>query len=356
MKDKCSKCKQLFSDEQLTKFGEEYYCPKCLEEETVVCRECKKRIKRIDNHGTDGYPLCSECRERDYYYCQDCGALIHRHVAKFINGEPYCTACYDDYYENTIHEYDYKPCPIFYGDDNRYFGVELEIDGTGESNENADTILNVGNEIREHIYAKHDGSLCDGFEIVSHPMTIDYHMNNMYWDKVLDKADKLGYSSHNTKTCGLHIHVSRKALGENYDQQDETIGRIVYFVEKHWDKLLKFSRRTQYQLERWAARYGHRAHPKEMLEHVKSGNWNRYTCVNLENHNTIEFRIFRGTLKLNTFIATLQMVNKICDVAVSLSDEELCELEWNDFVNKITEKELLTYLQERELAEVNKNV
>lgn len=44
-----------------------------------------------------------------------------------------------------------------------------------------------------------------------------------------------------------------------------------------------------------------------MLEHVKKGHGSRYTCVNLTNADTIEFRMFRGTLKLNTLIATLQL-------------------------------------------------
>jgi len=35
--------------------------------------------------------------------------------------------------------------------------------------------------------------------------------------------------------------------------------------------------------------------------------------VNITNADTIEFRIFRGTLKYNTLIATLQMVAVECE-------------------------------------------
>ena len=41
------------------------------------------------------------------------------------------------------------------------------------------------------------------------------------------------------------------------------------------------------------------------------------------------FRIFRGTLKYNTLIATLQLVEKLCNVAVSLSEERLQALSWS---------------------------
>lgn len=59
-----------------------------------------------------------------------------------------------------------------------------------------------------------------------------------------------GYLSHQARTCGLHIHVSRRAFGTTEEQQDACIARILYFFEKHWEELLKFSQRTQQQLER----------------------------------------------------------------------------------------------------------
>ena len=120
--------------------------------------------------------------------------------------------------------------------------------------------------------------------------------------------------------------------------------------EKNWEELLKFSRRTKYQLERWAARYGYKEKPKEILDHAKNGGNNgRYSCVNLYNCNTVEFRIFRGTLKLNTIKATLQLVNRICDVAFSMSDEEIKNMSWTTFVSGCVEPELIEYLKERRI-------
>jgi hypothetical protein len=166
----------------------------------------------------------------------------------------------------------------------------------------------------------------------------------------LAQAIRLGYRSHQAGTCGLHIHVSRRAFGEEEEAQDACIARILYFVEKHWEELLKFSRRTSYQLERWAARYGYKDQPREILSHAKSGAHRcRYTCVNLENAHTIEFRLFRGTLRWNTLIATLQLVDRICDAAIFLSDSDLKELSWTTFVSRCQEPELVQYLKERRL-------
>ena len=227
----------------------------------------------------------------------------------------------------------------------------MEIDDAGESDRNAWELLSIANgEGEKRLYCKHDGSLSDGFELVTHPMTLRYHMDKMPWKKILHRAVEMGYTSHQAGTCGLHVHVSRAAFGNTEAEQDAAIARVLYFFEKNWDELLKFSRRTQRQLDRWAARYGYKEQPRDILEHAKKGcHAGRYTCVNLQNSNTIEFRIFRGTLKYNTLIATLQMVSRICDVAIFLSDEEIKAMPWSTFVAGCQAPELIQYLKERRL-------
>lgn len=76
----------------------------------------------------------------------------------------------------------------------------------------------------------------------------------------------MGYCSHKAGTCGLHVHISRKAFGESVLEQEASIARLLFFVEKNWNELLKFSRRTNRQLERWAARCGYKDTPQEMMD------------------------------------------------------------------------------------------
>ena len=52
---------------------------------------------------------------------------------------------------------------------------------------------------------------------------------------------------------------------------------------------------------------------------------------------------------MNTFLATLQMVDHICDVAISFSDKEMQELTWTEFVAGCEDPELVQYLKERRL-------
>ena len=59
--------------------------------------------------------------------------------------------------------------------------------------------------------------------------------------------------------------------------------------------------------------------------------------------------MFRGTLKYNTIIATLQLVNRVCEVAYSLSDDEMRAMSWTTFVTGCREPELIQYLKERRI-------
>ena len=144
------------------------------------------------------------------------------------------------------------------------------------------------------------------------------------------------------------MHIGN-AFGDNQAEQEDVISRILFFVEKHWNELVTFSRRSSYNMSRWSARFGFEKTGKQILEKAKSGCNGRYVAVNLNNYHTIEFRLFRGTLKYSTFIATLQMVNHICDAAISLSEEGIDAMSWSEFVSSIEEPELIQYLKERRL-------
>ena len=355
MKERCDSCGRLYPKEQLVRFDGQFLCPDCLNSATLICARCGVRIWRDDNAGDSHTPLCRDCYDRCYLSCARCGRVIHEDDACYMDDdddEPLCCECFNRAgSRHAIQDYYHKPTPVFYGEGKRFFGVELEIDGGGELDSSARAILAVANgNGREHLYCKHDGSLDDGFELVTHPMTLDYHLKEMPWDGVLRRAVELGYFSHQANTCGLHIHVNRTAFGDTQTQQDAYIARILYFFEKHWEELLKFSRRTQRQLERWAARYGYKEQPREILEHAKKGgHGGRYSCVNLMNADTIEFRMARGTLKLNTLIATLQLIDRICDVALCLSDDELKAMSWTTFAAGCQAPELVRYLKERRL-------
>ncbi len=346
----CSHCGAVIEDDDYSTVNGQIVCSECIERYCCVCDRCGATVWDSDAYGDEYTNLCQHCYDNYYTRCQTCEALMHIDDAYHYGDGDYCSECYHDIINenSSIKEYSYKPEPIFYGDNSRYFGVELEIDVAGKDCDYADELLEIANEDKEHIYIKSDGSLNDGMEIVTHPMTLDYH-KNYCWEDIMRKAVSLGYRSHQTSTCGLHIHVNKTSLGENNEEQEDVISRILYFVEHHWNELLKFSRRSEATMNRWAARYGYENTPKAIMDKAKKGSYGRYTAVNLCNYHTVELRLFRGTLKFNTLIATLQLVNEICNVAVSLSDDQLQKLSWSSFVETIKDDELIQYLKERNL-------
>ena len=355
----CDICGHERPWDERAEFDGQNLCADCLDTHTVLCVECGGRIWSDDNAGSRDEPLCQDCYDDNYTSCCRCGRQLREDQAYYESSDeyderPYCSQCYAALdKDQSIHHYYYKPKAVFHGEGPRFFGVELEIDGAGERASHALALLNIANRNGDCAYIKHDGSLDDGLEIVTHPMSLEYHLREMPWEALCRKAVSLGYLSHRTSTCGLHVHVSRSAFGETEAAQEAAIARVLYFFERHWEELLKFSRRTPRQLERWAARYGYKEQPMEILDFAKKGyHGGRYTCVNLQNADTVEFRMFRGTLKPNTIFAALELLDQLCDMAVSLSDGELKAVPWTSFVSGIPAErrpELVQYLKERRL-------
>lgn len=351
----CHFCGETLNEDAIRRFDDHILCAPCFENRTVLCDCCQDRIWAEEAVGNATYTLCRDCYEDHFVVCHQCGALIPNDDARYWEeeDEAYCPDCYDKLSTDAIHSYHYKPAPIFYGGegDSLFLGVELEIDEGGEDSGNAQQILDIGNRRDGHLYCKHDGSLENGFEIVSHPMTLSYHQNEMNWREVMAKAVDLGYTSHNAGSCGLHVHCNRSFFGDSYESQEEGIGRIVYLTERFWNELVKFSRRTPGSLNRWTAKYATISDTvMETYQKAKSRDMGRYVAINLTNFSTVEFRLFRGTLRYDTFLAALQLVDELCRTAVRKQDWDLESLSWSDFVRRIPrdeKPELIAYLKSR---------
>ena len=352
----CSRCGCAVPQNEAVRMDDDILCPECAETVTFLCDCCGNRTWSNDDYGDGEVHLCRDCRDDHYVSCANCGELIPREDACFEeDGDDeaaYCTSCYERFVTKAIRSYSYKPSPIFYGEGPLYLGVELEVDEGGKNNHNAKRILELFNQKEEKAYMKGDGSLDDGMELVSHPASLDYQLHQMPWEQSMALFREMGYYSHSAGTCGLHVHVSRAGLGETEAAQEDTVAKLLYLFERFWQEVLRFSRRTESQMNRWAARYGYKNSGHEILKAAKYAGSGRYSAINLLNEDTIEFRAFRGTLKYNTFAATLQFVANLCRVAVSLSEEELERMGWPDLVCALTSEdtpELIQYLKERQL-------
>lgn len=361
----CPDCGEIYRTEDAVRVNpdtshEDYVCQDCADRNYVQCDHCGEYF---DTHylwaEDDHRAICENCC--DYYVvCEECGTIMHIDDALYSEsyGGYLCEDCYEEEEDNeVVHSYGYHPTPEFQytendDHDSLLFGVELEIDKGDDRNDAAEDLDGLGLPM----YMKTDGSLgCDGIEIVTHPCTLDFHENAFNWNEIARVALDHDYRSHDTDTCGLHVHVGRMQMGATARDRHMTAGKLVYLMAAIEDKIVPFTRRSANKLNHWASI----AHPAEsanidaMTEEeaveaaIKETLYTRYHAVNLMNNNTVEFRLFRGTLKRNTLIASIQLVNNMVKYAMSHSVKECTTATFADVVSYEEHAELRAYIQAR---------
>lgn len=365
----CEGCGEMLNVEHMRYVEDDgYYCNQCFEDAFVSCRDCGDVIR--NDRATDVgdsysfYYVCSSCLE-DYIRCDDCDGWVLFSEANPDDEDEdnyYCDDCYPKH-KSIIRAYHDSPSLVFYGTSNKKYGVELEMENVEEEEDNEDIAEEIRNAVNDTeweryedealVYFNRDGSLDDGFEMITHPMDYDF-ISRINWEKVLGCAADLGMRGHDTSTCGLHVHVSRAAFGSSREEQEEAVARLMFIFESHWDKIVRFSRRTEEALNRWAARYlGETEEAKKVYkykEHAQRKCGSRYHCVNNMNRATVEIRIFRSTLLPETFRATIEFVHLITEAAIHLSDEQVEEMSFMDLLADASEN-LMTYLKKRGICE-----
>ena len=333
-------------DHQNYEQHEEYWCRGCMEQSSFYCEHCDTRYdeETVDSYSTEGGGLiCDGCRD-DYCSCANCGTLVYCDDMYYIDDydeDGYCYNCYERLSERRrdrmftrVCGYHTRPNPMdyFYGQGEeptqpfKGFGIELEVDdGNGYNDEMARDLHEI---VGRHLYYNDDGSLSNGFEIISQPHT-EKALYELNWREILRTLIQNGYTSHNNGNCGLHMHISRAFFGDTEEERTDNIAKMVMFYELFWEDIRRFSRRTNSQVDSWAHRYCYNERPTEQRCKDIVGNRSRngrYYAVNNCNANTVEFRIMRGTLKYSTFMATL-------DFLITTAKNSKC-IDWQNINDK----------------------
>ena len=348
----CEDCEELVHQDDIVPVdnNDRYVCEEC-SENYYRCDYCERlyneyniAINRVS------ITLCDRCYNDYYFRCAGCDEVEHLDYGETVDGYYYCAACAEEY-RGPILPYSTKPEPIFYGGSAGY-GIELEIDDGDYKQEAAKAIAEAGGD---HIYLKEDGSLSSaGIEIVTHPATLEYHVNSFPWDKICNVALSYGYRSHDTNTCGLHIHASRSLFGSDQIEQDLTIAKIMLLFDRWYNSnIVKFARRNLSNMRRWADKPDADILPGDddntaVNKSKKTAN-HRYKAINLCNLNTVEFRIFKGTLKRDTIIASIQWIDVLIRYCRNTPLKDLFNVTWNDVFSNTGHVELTEYLKQRNL-------
>lgn len=185
----------------------------------------------------------------------------------------------------------------------RAFGCELEVQVTSGPAQNAagrvHDVLNPGGAVGEYCYFERDGSIGTGFEMVTQPAGLDIHREK--FALFLNNTDiKRGMRSHEGGSCGFHVHVGRQYLTQSQ----------IYRVQAFLNDV-----RNEALIRMIARRYGAgycklKSEMAKFTPHNKHSS-DRYEMLNVSGSETVEFRIFRGSLRYESIMAALEFCNAL---------------------------------------------
>lgn len=364
----CDGCGSLhhIDDSRIVHDTDQALCPSCAATMATECECCHE----VFSPGTEfirdhtGILRCPSCAE-EYRECQGCGRHFNRaDMEEDEFGDLYCWQCFDDVDYQGVHNYSFKPEPIFHrlpGEEGTslVFGIELEMDGCDPES----AIKRIASKCDESwLYFKHDGSLDEGAELVTHPISprhIFSEEGRAMWKFICQSARAEGMRSHDTGTCGLHVHVNRDFFGESETMRDVAEYKLLTIMDRFFEPMVIFSRRRREQVNHWAQPLHLPKTSDGWLVSSKSASRlsknTRYYALNTTNRNTIEFRIFRGTLKFETLMATFQLLAGLCEFAARATPGRLQTISWYELVDEAIDHcpggtdELRAYLLEKEL-------
>lgn len=293
-------------------------CRSVLREEFFECFECSRYILH-DADSTwldDDRRICQNCYEGSYFCCENCGEIF----PDACYGESGC--CENCTPSAKIHSYSTDPLQHldFWGEpkDKLYYGVELE---TNCSNYNISRLARECLELLgdDFVILKEDGSIGTGFEIVTAPAILEIQRDR--WSDFLNQAPQ-GLSSWQSGRCGMHVHVSRSALSEL------SIGKITVLINSPENQGLIRLIAGRYA-DRWCA-----IDWDKKISDVRRSAESRRQAINLCNEDTIEFRIFRGTLHKLHFLANLEFVHAVVNYCQVCSIRALHHIDFMRWVRQ----------------------
>ena len=322
-------CRCIIHGHGLHFYSQSRYMPQGL---TYLCDLCSHifpiHLNTTPPQGHGHYcPDCANGRS----FCESCGCILlrvedeaHRRLPSFrvsTQSATHCMACYAAQSAIINPRHNANPITILaprlvLDPKVLYQGVELEVEA-GRCSPDRLAVELLPAFDRKAIF-KHDGSLRNGFEICTLPLTLDEHAK--LWEKVY--ANKVWGDLHadETASAGLHIHASRAPL------TSLQIARLVHFMSK---------REQRREIEMVAGRAGNQYCQYEPMTVSRAGmkvrghsDNGKYEVVNLLHRPSIEIRAFQSTKDYDKMMARLEFVQAVlwfCRQAKAV------DLSWTNF-------------------------
>ena len=297
-----------------------------------ICCVCREEKPPLQIKTLNGRKVCNSC------YAELPSCKICRYKSLALNEVKICRNCTSNY--ANVRNYSHKPNPLFHRVNSRkncfvtdeawkyrHFGVEIETDTTDcevltTQSKIASMAHLIGRGITQSeqlLYVKED-STCS-YEFVSHPFTWRYFNN--YGKHIFYTLFKMlkndGFVSHNAEDSVFHVHVSKASV------KHTTLFKALSLMynPSNYDFILDVSQREEDSLNEWASCVLY----DNFVDNVKNpytyltkyqnnpsridSQISRSTAINLLPRNTIEFRLFRGSLNMNVFLKNLQFIRSV---------------------------------------------
>lgn len=324
--------------------------------EEFKCENCRDNVESLQT--VAGMEVCEDCASDNFFSCDNCGNDAHTDESVSIGWcETVCESCYSDhyfscnscgdYYRNNyyggngecqdchnpareyVHEYGTDVLDFTKPDkESRLFGVELEVGCDTYKNDVASMAEETVSIVKGNAILAEDGSIStsqyDGFEIITRPMNFDNQ--TAFWTEF--DAKKPEYMrSWELGTCGLHVHTSRKPLTAL------DIGKILVLVNgennrdfMHFIARRKYNSYAQYKAKKITDGYAGKTRDEQRQHRYRL---DKYDVVNLSKEHTIEFRMFRGSTRLETILTAIEFVDTVLDF---VRETSIKNLDYQDFI------------------------
>lgn len=336
-----------------------YVCNDCYGRFWSHCAQCEALHPiNLQAPGQIGR-VCGACAHQ-LARCGRCGVYLNGPAEDRRSGDtPNSAMCLVCYEHRPILGHRAKPYLRPVGDGPYFLGLELEVEcDTAHVDRAANPNAYINARARQcvqllghgaphwHAIVKSDGSLHYGFELVTRPAGLAVHETRLR--EFCAGVDGLDLVCYRSPRCGLHVHVSRAPMTELQ------IAKVVLLVS---------APRNRSFVERLAGRAASAyavIQPKKLVDvydrncRAIKPNPSRYEAVNLQNRETIEFRIFKGTLAFSGIMRALESAHAIVSYCAPCAGTKLADCQSHQgFVRWVSRtpqasrySHLLTWLRE----------
>lgn len=285
----------------------------------------------------------TECEYEDGYGERDCsewtrGTLCEDH-------QPCeCGSCYECNRRTGIRNYSYKPDPVFHGQGPLFLGLECEISTAYSGSPLHEISRAVLAKLGNVAYLKSDSSIGTGFEMVTHPMSYQYALEQFPWDVFPMLTDEYGVEDNDD--CGIHVHVSRDGFAgpSHLYRWQKFIYRNRAFVQgiarrrnSTWAKFTTEGRALAAHYAKQGATIREYLPYRWDVPSVYRGQYvtaDRYSAINHQNAHTLEVRVFAGSVNVTEVQAALGLVHGSVEYTRTLDTQSILKKEgwaWQSF-------------------------